>query len=56
LVEAAALARVARGGAAKRLVAQAQRVDDASEPVEEAIDALALERCGRIDVGIAESR
>jgi hypothetical protein len=56
LVEAAALARVARGGRAKRLVAQAQRVDDASEPVEEAIDALALERCGRIDVGVAESR
>jgi hypothetical protein len=50
-VEAALVARTARAGREKALVAQAERADLASGRVEDEIDALALQRCSAIGLG-----
>jgi predicted nucleic acid-binding Zn ribbon protein len=50
-VEAALLARTARAGRGEDVVAQAESADLASARVEEAVDALALERCSAIGLG-----
>jgi len=51
-VEAGGLARVARKGGRKAIVAQSRRVDSATTRVEDAIGALGLLRCSHLAVGV----
>src|SRR6185436_3160715 len=50
-IEAGGLARVAREGDQKAIVARAQQVDAASGRVEKAIEALGLTNCSHLAVG-----
>jgi hypothetical protein len=52
-VQAGALARVAREGNRKAILAEANRVDESTARVESAIDELGLGRCANLSLGLA---
>ncbi len=53
LIQAGALARVARSDSSARVAAKAQSVDSASASVDRAIEELGLAQCADLDLGLA---